>query len=97
MTRDDLLRLHGGLCDGARQLMQKKNEDYASDDDPFRNFRMFGSLGILVRLSDKIARLRTFEERGKFSVEDEAVDDTVKDVINYCVLYLAMRMESDNE
>jgi hypothetical protein len=71
--------------------MVKKNQDYAHQSDPFRNFRMFGTFGILVRLSDKIARLRSFEESGQFVVEDERLEDTLLDIINYAVLYRAMR------
>lgn len=86
--RDKLYRLHLDTCGNARELMKTKNEDYAVADDPYRNFRTFGRLGILVRLSDKLARLRTFEERGTFSVADENVKDTVQDIINYAILYL---------
>ena len=86
-TREQLYALHKQLTDDALALMRKKNLDYAAEDDPYRNFRQFGRLGILVRMSDKQARLRTFTERGKFSVEDEGVADTVKDIINYAVLF----------
>ena len=89
--REELYEFHKDVCDKALALMKKKNEDYASGDDPFRNFRQFGRLGILVRLSDKLARLRTFEERGKFSVEDEGVEDTVLDILNYAILYGAYK------
>jgi len=91
VKREALAALHIRLCDTARDLMAKKNHDYAHRDDPFRNFRMFGSLGILVRLSDKIARLRSFEESGRFVVPDEKLEDTILDIINYAVLYRAMR------
>lgn len=87
MNREELYALHLDLCSKALELMQKKNQDYASADDPFRNFRMFGKLGILVRLSDKLSRLQTFEERGKLDINDEAIRDTVLDLINYTILY----------
>ena len=87
MTRDDLRMLHESLCEEARTLMKAKNADYAALDDPFRNFRLFGELGILVRLSDKLARLRSFLENGKLEVTNETVRDTVLDIINYSVLF----------
>ena len=93
-TRAELQQLHCDLCAEARQLMDAKNRDYAAESDPYRNFRQFGRYGILVRLSDKLARLRTFEERGEFSVKDESVLDTCKDVINYIVLYLGYSEET---
>ena len=89
--RKQLYQLHHRMCQEALTLMVRKNEDYASDSDPYRNFRLFGRYGILIRLSDKIARLRTFEERGKFSVHDETLKDTLLDIINYTVLYQGFR------
>ena len=87
MTRKELLDLHSALTAKAKELMEAKNSDYASDSDPFRNFEMFGELGILVRMSDKLARLRSFVEKGSFKVKDESVLDTVLDLINYSVLF----------
>lgn len=87
MTREELQEYHEALCNEARELMRRKNEDYACAEDPFRNFRMFGRLGILVRMSDKLARLRTFTERGTLSVKDESVRDAIVDLINYAVLF----------
>jgi hypothetical protein len=86
--RDALLYFHEEVCAKAREIMAAKNHDYASDADPFRNFRTFGRYGILVRLSDKLARLRSFEEQGSLQVADEKIADTVLDIINYAVLYL---------
>lgn len=91
--REKLFTLHSALSADALNLMKKKNMDYGGDTDPYRNFRLFGGLGILVRLSDKLARLRTFEERGKFSVEDEGVRDTIVDILNYAVLLYGYQLE----
>lgn len=87
--REQLLTTHNDLCCTARDLMARKNHDYASNADPFRNFRTFGKYGILVRLGDKFSRLRSFEEQQTLEVPDETVKDTVLDIINYAVLYLA--------
>lgn len=91
MKREELWALHQSVCQDALTLMKTKNADYAAKEDPYRNFRMFGRLGILVRMSDKLARLRTFEERGELSVKDEQVEDTVRDLINYSILYLGYK------
>jgi hypothetical protein len=93
--RQDLYDLHNSLTQEALQIMRQKNDDYSSADDPYRNFREFGQLGILVRLSDKLARLRTFTERGELSVKDESVRDTVLDAINYLVLFEGYRSKSE--
>lgn len=88
-----LLRLHSEICQEARLLMEKKNHDYASADDPFRNFRLYGLFGVLVRLGDKHARLQSFLEQGELRVEDESLRDTIKDIINYAVIFLGMLNE----
>lgn len=91
IPRQGLYDLHTKTCAAALDLMRTKNEDYAAADDPYRNFRTFGRYGILVRLSDKLARLRTFEERGVLSVKDESIEDTIRDIINYSILYLGYK------
>jgi hypothetical protein len=89
---EELLKLHKELCDEARSLMEKKNQDYGRGDDPFHNFRAHGTVGILVRMSDKLARLESFRFKGFMAVKDESVKDTVLDILNYSILlygYLA--------
>lgn len=94
ITREQLLSLHEQTAAKAREVMTKKNHDYAAESDVFRNFRYFGGLGILVRLSDKLSRLRSFEENGQFKVTDENLEDTIIDAINYAVIYLAFKRET---
>ena len=94
MTREELLQKHETLCAEARGLMKLKNADYACNADPFRNFRTFGELGFIVRMSDKLARLHSYCERGELSVRDESVEDTLLDLINYSVLLAAYLQET---
>ena len=97
MTREELFTLHEDMCVEALELMKKKNADYAgSGTDPFANFRRAEALGIcsteqafLVRMTDKMSRLSSFAAKGKLSVEDETVHDTLVDMINYSVLFAA--------
>jgi hypothetical protein len=95
--REKLYRLHAILSTDSLVLLRKKNHDYASSDDPYRNFRTFGAMGILVRLSDKLARLQSYIENGTLLVQDESVDDTCKDIINYTVLFKGFLEELKNE
>lgn len=94
LLRADLYQAHETLSTEALELMTRKNQDYACQADPYRNFRSFGSLGVLVRLSDKLSRLRSFEENGTFAVADEKLRDTVLDAINYLVIYYQMKQET---
>jgi hypothetical protein len=84
--RDSLQILHKQLCDRARELMEKKNVDYATSADPFKNFRRHGLRGMVVRMDDKLARMTNYIDNGGFAVEDESVEDLVLDLINYAVL-----------
>lgn len=93
MTRTELSELHKNICDKAREIQIAKNHDYAHEYDIFRNFRRYGTFGVLVRLSDKLARLDSFEENKTFAVADEKLEDTVIDIINYATIYRAMKQE----
>jgi hypothetical protein len=99
MNRDRLLELHKTVCTAAYELMKRKNADYsggASGVNPFLNFTRCENMGIcttergfLVRLTDKMSRLSTFCDTGTFQVADEKLHDTIQDIINYSVLFLA--------
>lgn len=79
------------------QLSWSKNQDYASDEDPFANFRQCEALGIctveqgiLTRMSDKFARISNLIVNDREpEVKDEAVSDTLRDLINYSAILLA--------
>jgi hypothetical protein len=93
VNRTELTDLHKRTCDKAREIQIAKNHDYAHEGDIFRNFRRYGTFGVLVRLSDKLARLDSFEENKEFAVADEKLEDTIIDIINYATIYLAMKQE----
>jgi hypothetical protein len=85
---------------GCIALMRRKNNDYAGTENFFKNLTQCETLGIcsteqgiLVRLTDKLSRLSTL--LGKTDtiqlVVDEAIDDTLRDVINYATLLITFR------
>ena len=86
----------------ALSIVHKKNNDYATETDPFKNFR-FSKLidvevpqAILLRICDKMARINNVLQKGSVSVEDETVQDTIKDVINYMAIMLVyLRWEEE--
>ena len=93
MTREELFRLHEEICNNAKELMKKKNADYASSQDPFMNFRRAeflgfstAEMGVLIRMTDKMSRISTFLNRGQLSLENESVYDAIVDMINYSVI-----------
>lgn len=94
--------LHHTLSAEARNLMQKKNADYAHGDDPFRNFRaaevrgVHPAKGILIRIDDKLQRFASFIERGDLKVSNESLRDSAIDVINYVVLMYGLLTEKNS-
>jgi len=106
MTRDELLKFHEEITKQARELMSKKNRDYAGKDgvEPFANFTRVESMGIckteqgfMVRLTDKMSRLSSFVHAGKMNVQDESFMDTCVDVINYMVLLAAYLKDKESK
>ena len=66
-------------------LCQKKGADYSPEDDCLANLKEFGLPGIVVRLSDKFARLKNLVLSGK-NPENESILDTLQDIRIYCYL-----------
>ena len=99
MNREDLLKIHEELSAISRKLMEAKNHDYSggsNSGDCFLNFTRVEKLGItdtktgfLVRMTDKMSRLITYVQGGRLQVKDEALKDTIIDLINYSILLYA--------
>jgi len=68
-----------------RQIAVRKNRDYGTD-----YLVKYGPKGMLIRISDKIGRLDNLIGKGQnMRVGDEKVNDTLEDIVNYCV-YMIM-------
>lgn len=68
------------IIDDAYEIGIKKNHDYGS-----KNITRFGSKGIYVRIVDKLERFKNLSNGKNANVVDEKVEDTLKDIINYCL------------
>ena len=86
------------ILDEIKALHVAKSQDYGSDKDPLANIRAGAELiGIdpwkacLIRIADKITRLKTFCEKG--SVVFDGLDDTLKDLSAYAALALVFYRE----
>lgn len=89
----ELFNAHAELCDEARAIMEEKNHDYSgATGDPFANFRgseafdITPEIGIMLRMQDKMMRIKTFVEKGQLHVKGEGLRDAALDLINYTVL-----------
>lgn len=69
-------------------LLKQKNTDYGNSYNESRS--EFGSMAFLLRTNDKFARLKNLTNQ-KAQVNDESVEDTIKDIIGYCTLELRYR------
>ena len=102
MTIEDLLELHDQTCKSCRDIMLKKNNDYTGGKkatDIFANFNSSKILdihpvqGLLLRVIDKVQRIRSFTNDKELSVPNETVEDACDDIINYAILAKAMLIE----
>ena len=103
MHSEELFKIHEKLCKDSLELMIKKNHDYSgkSGKEPFANFTRAEAMGItttekgiLVRMLDKMSRLSSFMDSREFKVEDEKLEDTIKDMITYSVLLYAYMQDN---
>ena len=106
MTSKELLKLHDETCKTCRVIMEKKNSDYTGGrgaTDPFANFNASKILnihpvqGLLLRVIDKIQRIRSFTNDKELSVPNETVEDACDDIVNYAILAKAMLMEQRSQ
>jgi len=68
----------------ARDLFKKKNQDYG---DAFANY---GSIGVLVRIGDKISRLQSITTRQINLINTESLRDTLIDLHNYSAMAIML-------
>ena len=80
-------------------LHDKKQQDYGTDGDPFANVRAaedFGVpawLGCLIRMNDKMTRLKTFAKKG--TLANESVEDSLRDLAVYSLIALLLYREEE--
>lgn len=67
-------------------LYVPKNRDYGDSFE--RLLERLGPTSFVTRAADKMERLISITEKGKIEVGDETVEDTIKDLANYCLMYL---------
>ncbi len=96
-------KLHGHprfyeLLQEMGELHSRKNHDY-SGDDPLSNLKSSVEIGIpawkgiLIRLMDKWARLKTFAKKETLEVKDESIKDTLMDSAVYSLLCIIIHEE----
>jgi hypothetical protein len=72
----------------ALNLFDKKNRDYG---DAFANY---GTIGVLVRMGDKISRLQNITSRNVTLINSESLRDTLIDLHNYSAMAVMLLDEN---
>ena len=100
----DLLDSTAKMFEDCLAIMKAKNQDYAgkSEAGTLKNFNYSAQLanitrdqGILVRLGDKMTRIGNLLVN-EAAVKDEAIEDTLKDAINYTAILFYSIKEGKN-
>ena len=71
----------------AMELFKKKNKDYG---DAFANY---GTIGVLVRMGDKISRMQSITSNKISLINTEALRDTLIDLHNYSAMAIMLMDE----
>lgn len=72
----------------ALELFTRKNRDYGDA------FATYGTVGVLVRMGDKIMRLQNITNKGITLVDDEKLRDTLVDLHNYAAMAVMLLDET---
>lgn len=85
----DKVQFHKFICNRLNEIYRKKNADYGNS---FAKVRELVPNAIIVRLMDKMERIKTLTKNGEQAqVEDEKIEDTLADMANYCIMELVER------
>lgn len=70
--------------DKMKNLYLKKNHDYG--DSVSKTFEEYGLTSFLVRMDDKMNRIKNLNKSNDVAVIGESIEDTLLDLANYAVL-----------
>lgn len=80
----DRVEVHKELLDNMHDIYVKKNHDYG--DSVHETYERYGMTSFLVRMEDKMNRIRTLDKAEDIKVTDEQMEDTLLDLANYAIL-----------
>ena len=72
-----------------KNLFIRKNTDYGDA------FKEYGTVGILVRMGDKIKRFQNITNKGINLINDESLRDTLIDLHNYAAMAILLMDEKE--
>lgn len=93
MTGKNKTDIHQQICRELTEIYRQKNSAYG---DSFAALRAEVPNAVLVRIFDKYSRLKNLlggsnDMEIKQFVKSESIEDTLKDLANYCIMELVER------
>lgn len=103
MTKQQYMALVTTELGNLVKLIEAKNNDYtAGSEDPFANFKItevleLGSAetGLLIRMVDKIQRVKSFIKKGELKVQNESAADAARDIIGYSLILIGLMKDRE--
>lgn len=86
LVNEDVIRF-GLVCMNAIKLYARKNKDYGNSFD--KGVDVIGPAYAVGRLYDKMNRIISISNAKTIEVKDEKLEDTLMDLANYSIMYLA--------
>ena len=78
-------------CESLNRLLELKNDKYG--DSFYKSLDKHGDTAFVVRLEDKFCRMENLIKTNDEGTADESLEDTIKDIAGYCMLYLTYKTE----
>ena len=84
------LGIYQHIINNLEDTYKRKNSDYGNSVGD--TYEKFGDISFLTRITDKYNRILSLADKGECGeVKDEALEDTILDLANYCLLWLVER------
>lgn len=77
------IKQHEKICNELNFTYECKNADYG--DSFGKSFTEFGLISAVVRMNDKMERIKQLS-RGKGAKVEESIEDSLLDLANYCIM-----------
>ena len=93
---NDLVVQHLEICNKLNQIYEQKNKAYG--DSFGETFNKLGIVSAITRISDKYNRLVNLATHPDINKGDEAIEDTLLDMANYCIMtYMELRKDKNGQ
>lgn len=93
---NDLVEQHLIICNKLNQIYEQKNKAYGNSFG--ETYDKLGIISAVTRISDKYNRLVNLATHSDINKGDEAIEDTLLDMANYCIMtYMEIKKENIND